>query len=164
VSEFLSKLSSYNIFNYLVPGIIFAATVDAVTHYKLVQPDLIIGLFVYYFIGMVVSRFGSLVLEPPLRRISFLHFSNYSDFVAASQVDPMINVLSEANNAYRTLCSAFFLVGLLRLYEVIEQHWLPMLKDWNMTILAILLFITFLLSYRKQTEYVARRVDINRSK
>ena len=104
-----------------------------------------------------------MVLEPFLRRISFLKFAAYADFVAASQSDPKIDLLSEVNNTYRTLCSAFILVGLLRLYEVIE-NWLPVLKEWNITILAILLFITFLISYRKQTGYVTRRVDVNRSK
>jgi len=163
MTDFLNKLSSYNIFNYLVPGIIFAVAVDAVTQYRLVQSDLVIGLFIYYFIGLVISRFGSLVLEPLLRRISYLQFAAYADFVTASQSDPKIDLLSEVNNTYRTLCSAFILVGLLRLYEVIE-NWLPVLKEWNITILAILLLITFLISYRKQTGYVARRVAANRGK
>ena len=162
MSEFLSRLSSYNIFNYLVPGIVFVIAADSLTRYSFAQSDIVIGLFFYYFIGLVVSRFGSLVLEPLLRRISFVHFANYPDFVAASMADSKIDLLSEVNNTYRTLCAAFILVGLLRLYQVIE-NWVPVLKEWNVTILAVLLIITFLFSYRKQTEYVFRRVKAHRS-
>ena len=103
-----------------------------------------------------------MVLEPLLRRISFLHFADYADFAAASKVDPKIDLLSEVNNTYRTLCSAFILVGLLRLYQVVE-NWVPALKEWNVTILAVLLLITFLISYRKQTGYVVSRIRANRS-
>lgn len=161
MNEFLSKLSSYNIFNYLLPGVVFAVAADTFTNYALVQSDLVIGVFVYYFIGLAISRFGSLVLEPLLRKLSFLHFADYAEFVAASEADPKIELLSEINNTYRTLCSAVLLVGLLRLYQAIEVC-LPGLQDWTDTILLVLLVVMFLFSYRKQTEYITKRVKVGR--
>src|SRR3972149_2970830 len=107
LKELLSKLSSYNLFNYLLPGVIFVAAASKVTRYSFIQEDIVIGLFLYYFIGLVISRFGSIVIEPILRGVSFLKFADYNDFVAASKKDEKIEVLSEANNTYRTLCYLF---------------------------------------------------------
>lgn len=163
MKDILSKLSSYNLFNYLFPGILFVIVAGKVTHYSLIQQDVIIGVFLYYFIGLVVSRFGSLVIEPLLRRVSFLHFADYRDFVAASKRDEKLDLLSEVNNTYRTLCSLFTLLLLLKLYEMIETK-LPFLAEWNVLVLLVLLLIMFLLSYRKQTEYIAKRIDVNQGR
>src|SRR5436190_18350950 len=98
MKELLDKISSYNLFNYLLPGVLFAALADIVTSYKFVQPDLLVGAFVYYFFGLVISRLGSLVIEPLLKALSFLHFASYEDFIAVSQKDAKLEVLSEVNN------------------------------------------------------------------
>ena len=107
MKEVLDKITSYNLFNYLLPGIIFAFLATELTKYSLVQEDITSGVFIYYFMGLVVSRFGSLVIEPLLKRISFLKFKKYKDFIAAVKADPKIDVLSEANNTYRTIYCAF---------------------------------------------------------
>ena len=62
MKELIDKISSYNLFNYLVPGVLLAFAADKFTAYSLVQSDLLIGAFLYYFIGLVASRFGSLAL------------------------------------------------------------------------------------------------------
>ena len=72
MKEILDKLSSYNLFNYLLPGVIFVVIANKVTHYDFIQDDIVIGAFLYYFIGMVISRFGSLAIEPILKYLSFL--------------------------------------------------------------------------------------------
>ena len=160
MKDILSKLSSYNLFNYLFPGILFVIVAGKVTQYSLIQQDVIIGVFLYYFIGLVVSRFGSLVIEPLLRGVSFLHFADYRDFVAASKKDEKLELLSEVNNTYRTLCSLFTLLLLLKLYEVIETN-LPFLAEWNTLVLLVLVLIMFLFSYRKQTGYITKRIKAN---
>ena len=80
MNALLSKLSSYNLFNYLFPGIIFVILAEGVTDYSLIQEDIAIGAFLYYFIGLVVSRFGSLMIEPFLKKVSFLRFADYKNF------------------------------------------------------------------------------------
>ena len=129
MKEIIDKLSSYNLFNYLLPGIIFAVIAKDFLPFHFIQEDVIIGAFVYYFIGLVISRFGSSVIEPVLKRFRFLKFSDYSDFVSASKNDPKLEILSEANNVYRTFCSVFILLLLLKLYNVIEfKFWVLKLK------------------------------------
>lgn len=68
MKDLLDKLSSYNIFNYLLPGVLFAGMSKSVSGYDLVQENLLVGVFVYYFIGMVISRLGSLLVEPLLKK------------------------------------------------------------------------------------------------
>src|SRR5882724_6192936 len=150
MTEIINKITSYNLFNYLVPGVLFAAFVDYFTIYPLIQDNLIIGAFVYYFLGLVVSRFGSLVIEPVLKKISFLKF------------DPYIELFSEENNMYRTFISLFVLLILLKTYEIIEFK-LAILKDWNPYILVGVLLIMFLYSYKKQTKYITKRIKENQS-
>ena len=160
MKDLLDKLSSYNLFNYLVPGILFVVVVDKITHYSFIQQDIVLGIFLYYFIGLVISRFGSLVIEPILQKISFLHFVDYRKFVASLKTDEKLELLSEVNNTYRTLCSLFALLLLLKLYEVIEIR-LPFLAEWNKLSLLALLLVIFLFSYRKQTRYITKRIDTN---
>jgi hypothetical protein len=157
MNELLSKLSSYNVFNYLLPGIVFAILAGEVIHYPIAQRDILTGAFLYYFVGLVVSRFGSLIIEPFLKAISFVKFADYKDFVAVSQKDPKLEVLSEVNNTYRTLASLFTLLLLLKLYVKVEDR-CPVLREWSGTVLAVLLVILFLFSYRKQTSYVTKRI------
>lgn len=160
MTDLLNKLSSYNLFNYLFPGIIFTALSKEFTQYSFVQQDIVIGVFLYYFIGLVVSRFGSLVIEPSLKRLSFLKFADYKNFVTASKTDEKLEILSEVNNTYRTLCSLFSLLILLKLYEKIESK-VSFLREWNATALVILLLVMFLFSYRKQTSYITKRIKAN---
>jgi hypothetical protein len=86
MKEIIDKLSSYNIFNYLLPGVLFVAIAKHFTEYNLILDHDFIGAFFYYFIGMVISRFGSLIIEPMLKKIMFVKFSDYSDFISASKI------------------------------------------------------------------------------
>jgi len=161
MKDLLDKISSYNIFNYLFPGIVFVVLSKEITAYSFLQENLIVGAFVYYFIGLVISRFGSLTIEPTLRKVSFLRFADYQDFVSASKKDTKLELLSEVNNMYRTLISLFLLLALLKLYEMIESQFMQ-LKDWRSYILIVLLLVMFLFSYRKQTSYITKRIEANR--
>ena len=161
MKDLLSKLSSYNLFNYLVPGVVFVALSQAFTGYSLVHDNLLIAAFLYYFIGLVISRIGSLVIEPAFKKLGFIRFADYGDFVAASRKDTKLELLSEVNNSYRTLCSMFLLLPFLKLYGRVETA-LPSLHDWNAVFLFAFLFALFILSYRKQTAYITKRIEANK--
>lgn len=157
MKEILDKLSSYNLFNYLFPGILFAIFAEEITHYSFIQPDLIIGAFLYYFIGLVVSRFGSLVIEPFFKKVGLLKFADYEEFITAAKKDSKIEVLSEANNMYRTLSSVFISLLILKIYELIEAK-VQILSVWSLYILVVLLLVIFICSYKKQTKYIFKRI------
>jgi hypothetical protein len=153
----VEKLSSYNFFNYLLPGVLFVVLADVFTKYSFIQSNIVLGLFVYYFIGLVISRFGSLVLEQILKHTGFVQFADYGDFVRASKTDEKIMLLSEVNNTYRTLASLLILLGILRLYQALDEKF-RFNSEWSMILTGLLLLFLFVSSYRKQTNYITKRV------
>jgi len=157
MKDLIDKLSSYNIFNYLFPGIIFAAIGTRATSFPLLFDDIVIGVFVYYLYGVVVSRIGSLLLEPFLRWAKFVQFASYADFLAASKVDEKIETLSEQNNMYRTLASVFLCVLLLVGVDAIQKRF-PSIADHVLQGVIVLLIILFVWSFRKQTQYISSRI------
>lgn len=158
MKQILEKLSSYNIFNYLFPGILFVLITDRITPYSFIQENIIHGLFLYYFIGLVISRIGSLFLEPILKLTSIIRFVAYKDFILASKSDTKIDLLSEVNNMYRTISALFLVILVLKLYSKIESIW-PALKNASFLVLTSGLLLVFLLSYRKQTKYITKRIN-----
>jgi hypothetical protein len=157
VNELLNKISSYNVFNYLLPGIVFTVVASELLHYPVAQRDIITELFLYYFVGLVISRFGSVIIEPLAKGIRLVRFAKYKDFVLAEKKEPKLELLSEVNNTYRTFCSLFVLLLLLKVYLRMETRF-PSIRSWDGTILVILLLILFLYSFRKQTAYITQRI------
>lgn len=163
MKELLDKLSSYNLFNYLLPGVIFAALVDRFTSFHAIQDSIAVGVFVYYFIGSVISRIGSLFIEPLLKRTRFVTFAPYSDFVAAAKEDPKIEILSEQNNMYRTICAMFLLFGAVIAFDRFGKQ-CTWLEEWSGFLALTALFALYLFSYRKQCNYITYRVQLKKTK
>ncbi len=156
MKDLIDKLSSYNIFNYLLPGVVFVAIANSFTKYNFVQTDIVIGVFLYYFIGLVISRIGSIV-EPILKWTGFVKFSEYRDYVDASHKDKLIEVLSESNNMYRTFLSLFLSLSFLKIYEALSERF-QYLNSHSSEIAIVGLLALFAFSYRKQTAYITKRV------
>ncbi len=161
MKDLLDKLSSYNIFNYLFPGVLFALMSGTVTGRSFLQQDLVTGVFLYYLLGLIVSRFGSLVIEPLLKQLGFVRHAPYSDFVVASKKNPGLAVLSEVNNMYRTLCALFALLLLMRLYETLGARF-PSWRTWELIVVVVVLMVVFAVSYRKQSDYVRKTVEADK--
>ena len=162
MAKFTQAVTSYNLANYLLPGILFVIFVDKMTNYSFLQKDMIAGLFLYYFIGMIVSRIGSLFVEPLLKQVGFLKFADYSDFAHASKEDEKISALSEQNNQYRTMVTMILMLGFLKLWEVCVADVLPNNAELLVFLLASL--ILFMHAYKKQTEFIASRVNRHKNK
>lgn len=160
MKDVIDKISSYNLFNYLLPGILFVVILDRVTSFSLIQADIVIGVFVYYFAGLVVSRIGSLVVEPLLKKMGVLEFVPYKDFVAASKNDPRIESLSETNNMYRTFVAMFLLLVVFKIYEGVAVKY-TISNEAGLIVAIMFLLFVFSFSYWKQTKYVVSRVKSN---
>lgn len=65
----IEKISSYNLFNNFFPGIIFYYMVKEFTRFSLADGELLENLFIYYFVGMIISRIGSMFVEKILKSI-----------------------------------------------------------------------------------------------
>lgn len=161
MKDLLDKLGSYNVFNFLLPGVLFAYFLDVVTTHKLINPDITIGVFIYYFLGLIISRIGSLLLDPFLKKIGFIKFVSYEDFVARSKSDSKIELFSEVNNMHRTFCAMLLLITIVKIYDLFSLKF-PILIIFAPYISIVALLMLFLFSYQKQTEYIKRRVTINK--
>ena len=161
MKDLLDKLTSYNIFNYLLPGILFVVILNEITNYNLILENNLLGAFLYYFIGMTISRLGSVIIEPILKKLKFLIFSDYKDFVNASKKDEKIELLSEVNNTYRTLTTMLLLLLIVKLHHYSSQYF-QINNSISLTIVAILTTALYLFSYQKQTNYVRKRIDANK--
>lgn len=162
MKEILDKISSYNLFNYLLPGTVFVFLLAKISVINLIQKDILIGGFLYYFIGLVISRIGSVIIEPLLSKLNFIKFADYSDFVTYSKVDTKIDILSESNNMYRTIIALILCLLLTKLFTWITEI-SGLTKIWSYIILLIVILILFLFSYRKQTNYITKRIIANKN-
>ena len=161
MDKLLEKLTSYNLFNYLLPGIIFSVLLEKITHYSIIHKDIMIEAFLAYFIGLIISRISSIIIEPLLKKTKFVKFSEYKDFVLVSENDKKIELLSESNNMYRVFISLFFILIIIVLYEKFLQD---IFLGYTSYIVIFGLLILFLFSYRKQTSYITKRIEIFKNK
>ena len=160
MKDILEKLSTYNIFNYLLPGVIFVIIAREFSGYNFIQNEILLSGFLYYFIGMIISRFGSVIIEPILKKITFLKFEDYKNYVIASKKDTKIELLSEVNNSYRTICSMCVLLIILNLYSVFNSNKNVSIEPDFYIIISMILTM-FLFAYRKQTNYITKRIQSN---
>lgn len=156
--DLFDKLTSYNIFNYLLPGAAFCVIAKEISELNLVQDNVVNAFFVYYLVGMIISRVGSIMIEPTLKRVKFIRFAEYSQYVKKSKEDSLLSTLSEQNNTYRTLLTMFVLLLAVGKLDKIKGN-LPWLESNMPTVLLISMVILLAFSYRKQTSYIKRRVE-----
>lgn len=174
VKNVMDKISSYNIFNNLLSGTVFCCIVQKTTRFSFAEGDIWERIFVYYFLGIIISRVGSMIVEKILRKLKvknrntgkkepFLQFAKYEDYIEASENQSFIKTLNQENNVYRTMISMLILGATIKMwdwliYEKIKQF--GVIGD-NYVCMGsyILLIILFVFSYKKQTQYIRRRVE-----
>ncbi len=152
------KISSYNLFNNLLPGILFVFIVTELTSFNLILENNFIGAFFYYFVGMIISRLSSLIIEPFLKWVKFVKYAEYKDYLIACERDNKIDLLSEGNNVYRTFIALFVAVSLTFAYDKIAIRFSIPIETTSIGVI-IGLLILFLFSYRKQTAFIRKRVE-----
>lgn len=161
MSELIQKLSSYNLLNNLLPGIVFSVLLEQMTSYSIVQKDLLVNAFLFYFIGLTISRVGSVVIQKVLEYVGFIKLAKYSDYIKASKAYPKIEILSETNNTYRTLLAVCVVLGFAKLYEITAKYF-ALSHQTNVLLLSLGLSLLFLFSYRKQTSYISQQVEAHK--
>lgn len=158
LAAFLGKIGNYNLLNNLIPGAILCVLLKYLVGYDFMNVGTLELLVIFYFVGMVNGRIGSLIVEWFLEKIKFVTFRDHKLFVAAEQKDNKITSLSETNNMYRSMISVVFTVLIVKVYHVgVDLLW-----DWGnisewVALLAML--VLFVCAYRKQTNYIVSRID-----
>ena len=158
MKEILAKISSYDIFNNLVPGAVFIFLLAQLEIYTMNTKNMAVDLIVFYFAGMVISRIGSLTLEPFLKWVGFIQYATYVDFMKASKNDDKIATLLEINNQYRTFATMMLVVLCTYFGQGLISYWSISAKVVNIWLI-LATAVIFLMAFRKQTTFVRNRVE-----
>lgn len=174
VNGIVEKVSSYDIFNNFFPGIIFCYILRKTTRFFLADGEVWENLFIYYFVGIIINRIGSIVVERTLKSIKvkdkennikepFLKFTEYDNYIKTSEEEPFIKKLNETNNVYRTIISMVIVIIVIKLYDSflydIVNSFGKVGHDFVFITVCLLIIILFLYSYKKQTEYINSRIE-----
>lgn len=156
----IEKISHYNLFNYLFPGVIYVIVANHFTRLKLPTENLLEFLFLSYLIGLVVSRIGSILVKPYLieKLPCYPKEVQYNDFIEAVKQDPKIDILSSERNIYRTLIA----LGIMILATIILDSiaiWLNLSEIKVFVPLVVGLVMLFIFAYIKQTKFIIKRVN-----
>ncbi len=159
MDKFLEKLSRYHLLTNLIPGVLFLYMLNMFGIYSIDMSDWLRVLLVGYFTGMIISRIGSIAIEPWFQKWKIVKYAPYSDFLKAEKVDGKIQELLGDNNMYRTFVAMFLLLTILEI-----GHLIPVVdgfihSDAAVIVLLLGLFLMFVLAYRKQTSYIRKRVE-----
>ncbi len=155
MEQLIEKLDSYKILNNLLPGFILAYLFEFSMGIVISQGKIIENLLIYYFLGMIVNRIGSVIVEPLCKKAKLVKYADYGDYIKASKKDEKIDVLSETNNMYRTILAALLIVMIAKIGIKILPE---VVLDYSSFAVIVILGVLFLVSYRKQTDYIAKRV------
>ncbi|MCB0326301.1 MAG: hypothetical protein KDD52_01655 [Bdellovibrionales bacterium] len=157
MDEVIKKISSYNIFNNLFPGILLGVGITKWSSFSITSGEVIVDLFLFYFFGLTASRVGSLIIEPLLDAVGFAKRVDYSEYIKAEKQDSKLPVLTEVNNVYRTLCAALIVLLGVKGFDILVIK-IEFLNQRKSLLVVVLLIFLFLWSYRKQTKYIVERV------
>lgn len=158
MEKVVEKLDSYNILNNLLPGVVMVFLLRKELGINLVDDNMVEILFISYFVGMIISRVGSLVVEPICRIVKLVDHVTYEDFIRASKGDDKIELLSETNNSYRSFLTVgiIILMGKLCVFLATKVSIPSSAVD---IIMILVIIIVFACAYRKQTDYIVKRVS-----
>lgn len=150
----------YHLLTNFIPGAVLALllrySVEDLDILSLAD-DTVTRFVLMYFLGLVCSRVGSLVVEPLLKATNIIQFSDYKDYLEASKVDKKIDELNRSANEMRSYISVLFVALIVKFLHFL---W-PILVSINLradSVLLLSVFILFILGYKKQVDYVRNRV------
>jgi hypothetical protein len=158
MNGFIKKLGSYQIMTNLLPGIFFGIGLKLLLGMTLPTQNTGEEIIVYYFMGLIINRISSLIVKPVLNKCIFIKEASYSNYVKASKIDPKIDVLSETNTHFRALLTSSLLLIITAILKILAYNnkWISLNWKW---MLLIFLPILFLFAFKKQTNFICKRIE-----
>lgn len=161
MESLLKKLDEYDIMVNLLPGSFFGLLIEFLLHIEIPEKNIFEKAIIYYFVGLIINRIGSIMVRPILKRIKFIEETPYSEYIKAEKCDEKVRILSNVNNYFRTLFTSCLLLPVIWILHKLILHWSWFSLNWK-GCLIVFLIILFSMAYRKQTDYVRLRVeDVN---
>lgn len=158
MEKLLEKISSYEILNNLIPGSLFGILLPFFVPVVYPGWSSLEKLIIAYIAGIIISRFGSLVITPLFLKCKFITHSLYENYIVASERDNKIDIFNSTSNMYRSLLSAFILLGVsCVLYRIQVYFAIPQSIFIFSGLLTLIILMAY--AYKKQTQFVSKRVD-----
>lgn len=156
MNEFLKslseKLSAYQLFNFIYPGAVFLGILS----YKGVPLGMLKEIWWFllasYFLGMTISRFGSIVIESICLKFGWIEkydIKRYADNIAKNSFTA---ILLELTNIYRTICSMGILLFLCTIFKYQQDD------KCGMLFIEGLFVLLFGVSFVKQHHYLEEKL------
>lgn len=156
--KFFSKFSKYELINNLIPGVAMSYILSAIG-YQVIGGNWTINIVVAYFIGMICSRFSSLCIEEPFKKLKWIKWREYEEYNKAKKERPFVALLQENANMYRCIAGVFILSLFALGYYRLRILW-AWLEYIEIPILLFLLALLYIFSYIKQiNDYVVKHID-----
>ncbi len=143
--------------NYIIPGFALCLILQYLG-FEIISHKWYVDIAICYLVGFVNSRVSSLVVEPLSKKIKLVEYAPYAKYLKARELDDKIKSMSDTNNMFRSFVSVF-LIGILAYCSMWAFHVSGFHKDDTVFVLLIALLVLFIISYRKQTKYVVRRIN-----
>lgn len=154
MEELLKRIEIYNIINFLFPGTVFVLIYSYITGGNAADINIGIGILECYFVGLIVSRIGSVIIKPILKAMHIIIEEEYEEFIDSEKKDDKISMLVRDANQYRTFIAVFVILFIVEVNNMINGD-----KSKWMTLLVFVGTIgLFVLSYRKQVIFISKRV------
>lgn len=165
IKTLLEKASNYDFLNNIIPGCIFCCVYEKMSGHVVFGNSFVSSLVLVYFAGILISRVGSLLVEPFCKfnfwKIgSIVKYAPYKDYIKAETADQQMSLLVARNNMYRTFVA---MSGMLLSYRLAARasniSCLAWTHHYKFELILLSVFVLFVVSYRKQTSYVRKRVE-----
>lgn len=158
MNNVIEKLGSYQIVTNLLPGAFFGLALKFFFELSLPTENIGEEILVYYFIGFIINRIGSLIVKPILEKMKFIQEAPYPDYLKAVQGEAKLDILSETNNYFRSTLTCCILLPIVGLMQMLIENVSWINRGWKGCAI-VFLIVLFLFSYRKQTNIVKRRTE-----
>lgn len=158
MDKILDKISSYSLFNHLVPGIIFILLLNFFCGISLASQDIAKDFILYYLVGLIVNSVGSIVIEWLFKSVGAIKHEPYENFLISEKKDAKIAILLEVNNMHRGIFAAFAMVFCIKIMQVFLKDNAFYSHDASKIALSIMMMVLLGSYYVKQNRYIARRI------
>lgn len=154
MEKIIEKLEIYEFINYIFPGVIFGTIFTKIMHKNFFDSNIVIAIIQYYFVGLVLSRIGSILIKNILEKLKVVNFEQYEEFFKCGKKDDKVDLLQREANQFRTYIATFICLFVIEGYLCIINK-----TFYEIILLFIVLTIIFIISYKKQIDFIIKRIN-----
>lgn len=161
MENLINSISKYQLAINLIPGYIFAILLQQYAHIVLLEGDVLQDVFVSYFVGLIIGRIGSIVVERLMDKFNKTYKSapDYDIKVKAERIDPKIEILDRQCTIYRNCCAGCccVIIGIFTDCLFGDGSFFSSVKY---ILFFLILTVLLVMAMDKQCNYVNQRIEV----